>query len=145
MAPKQKTQAKTFETMRAYLGSHSFDVREQPGVANQIEARKYGCGAVLARADAGGIRYIAGPGCIVGGEISTLVDRGYQKFLITSRVEVAATADHLRSLHDFQQELAVATGHPDFYNLALGTVSDLYLYDRLKGRDSSAKSTTESH
>ena len=145
MGPKQKSPVYNFDSALSYLRTHSFDVRDTPGVANQIDIRKYGCGAVLARKQDGGISYIAGPGCIVGGEIATLVDRGYQKFLITKRVEIAATADHLRSLHVFQEELAVSTGHPDFYNLALGTVSDLYLYDRLKGRDPLAKPTTESH
>ena len=80
------------------------------------------------------------PGCLIGGEISTLVDRGYQKFLRTSKLEVAATAAHLHALHAFDEELCEAIGTPDYYNLALGTVSDLYLYDRLKGREA-AQST----
>ena len=145
MGSRKKSPISTFEDTLTYLRTHSFDVRDTPGVANQIEPRKYNCGAVLTRTAAGATAYVAGPGCIVGGEIATLVDRGYQKFLITKRLEIAATADHLRSLHLFQEEVAVATGHPDFYNLALGTVSDLYLYDRLKGRDPLAKPTTESH
>ena len=74
-----------------------------------------------------------------------LVDRGYQKFLVSSRLKIAATADHLRSLHLFQEEVSQAAGKPDYYNLALGTISDLYLYDRLKGRDPQAEPSTESH
>lgn len=145
MGPKQKLPGKSFDSALAYFRAHSFDVRELPGVANQIEVRKYNCGAVLARTGEDGVAYVAGPGCLIGGEIATLVDRGFQKFLVTSRIEIAATADRLRALHDFQEETAEAVGKPDYYNLALGTVSDLYLYDRLEGRDPLATAATESH
>lgn len=145
MGPRQKTPEKNFNSALTYFRSHLFDVRETPGVANQVEVRKYGCGAVLARTGEGSVAYVAGPGCLVGGEIATLVDRGFQKFLVTRQIEVAATAERLRALHEFQEETAEAAGQPDYYNLALGTVSDLYLYDRLQGRDPLAKADVESH
>ncbi|HWF66435.1 MAG TPA: hypothetical protein VN670_03975 [Acidobacteriaceae bacterium] len=145
MGPKQKTPAKNFDSALAYFRSHSFDVRDTPGVASQVEVRKYSCGAVLARTGEGGVAYVVGPGCLVGGEIATLVDRGFQKFLVTRQIEVAATAERLRALHEFQEETAEAAGTPDYYNLALGTVSDLYLYDRLQGRDPLVKAEVESH
>ena len=145
MSAKAKIPAKTFESALDYLRAHSFDVRETPGVANRIEIRKHGCGAVLARTPAGGAAYAVRPGCLVGGEISTLVDRGYQKFLMTSRTQSAATADRLRALHLFEEELNEAAGRPDYYNLALGTVSDMYLYDRVKGRDPAADAVPDSH
>lgn len=116
-----------------------------PGVADQVQIRKHGCGAVLGKAANGSVIYIVRPGCMVGGEIAALVDRGYQKFLKTSRLEVAATADHLRALHAFTEELSEAVGAIDYYNLALGTVSDLYLYDRLKGRETEAEAPPELH
>ena len=145
MGSKQKLPVQSFDSALAFLRAHSFDVEETPGVANQVQVRKNGCGAVLARTTAGGVAYVAGPGCLIGDEIATLVDRGYQKFLVTSKLEVAATAEHLRALHAFQEGIADAIGKPDYYNLALGTVSDVYLYDRLKGRDPLAKDSTESH
>jgi hypothetical protein len=74
------------------------------------------------------------PGWALGGEISRLVDRGYQKFLKTSKLEIPATADHLRAIHEFTQELDQATGETVLYNEALGTTSDVYLYDRVAGR-----------
>lgn len=139
--PKKATlPAKTFDSALTYFRSHGFDVEQTPGVANQVQVRKYGCGTVLARMSNGGVTYIARPGCLIGGEISTLVDRGYQKFLCTSGLEISATADHLHALHAFKEELSEAIGTPDYYNLALGTVSDLYLYDRLKGREPKAAS-----
>ena len=74
------------------------------------------------------------PGWVLGGEISRLVDKGYQKFLKSSKLEIPATADHLRAIHQFAQELDVATGETELYNEALGTTSDVYLYDRVAGR-----------
>ncbi len=145
MSTKQKLPARTFDSALAYFRSHLFDVGETPGVANQLQIRKYGCGAVLARKADGGVTYIVRPGCLVGGEIATLVDRGYQKFLRTSQLEVAATADHLHALHAFDEELWEAVGTTDYYNLALGTVSDVYLYDRLKGREPESKAIAGSH
>jgi hypothetical protein len=77
---------------------------------------------------------LARPGWVLNGEISRLVDRGYQKFLKSSRVEIPATAEILRAIHDFSEELNEATGATSLYNEALGTTSDVYNYDRVKGR-----------
>lgn len=145
MSRKHKMPVQSFDDALAFLRTHLFDVEPVAGVANQVLVRKHGCGAVLTRTPEGGVAYVAGPGYMIGGEITVLVDRGYQKFLVNSRTEIAATADHLRGLHLFQEEVNDAVGKPDYYNLALGTVSDLYLYDRLKGRDPLAKVSTESH
>lgn len=131
----KKHKPKTFDDALAYLRSHMFDVQQVAGVANRVQVRKLGCGAVIDRAPGGGTVYVTRPGILVGGEIADLVDRGYQKFVHTSRVELPATADHLRSLHLFSEELHEAAGTITLYNEALGTVSDVYLYDRLKGRE----------
>jgi hypothetical protein len=45
-----------------------------------------------------------------------------------------ATADHLRAIHEFSQERNEAIGATSLYNQALGTTSDVYNYDRVKGR-----------
>lgn len=82
---------------------------------------------------------LAKPGWVLGGEISRLLDRGYQKFLKTSKLEIPATADHLRAVHQFAQELDVATGETELYNEALGTTSDVYLYDRVAGRPDASR------
>jgi hypothetical protein len=75
------------------------------------------------------------PGWLLGGEIARLVDRGYQKFLKTPKLEIPATADHLRSIHEFHEELKEAAGASSLYNESLGTTSDLYVYDRVNGRE----------
>lgn len=145
MSKKTNAPIKTFESALTYFRSHQFDVTDMPGVANQVQVRKYGCGAVLAKTPIGGAAYVVRPGFLIGGEISTLVDRGYQKFLRTSKIEVAATAARLHALHAFDEELCEAIGTPDYYNLALGTVSDLYLYDRLKGRETAPEPAADAH
>jgi hypothetical protein len=58
--------------------------------------------------------------------------------LKTSKTEVAATADHLKSLQQFSEELKEALGLPSLYNESLGTVSEAYQYDRIVGRDKPA-------
>jgi len=71
----------------------------------------------------------------VNGEIAKLVNQGYQQFFKTSKSELPATADRLIALHDFTEELKEALGTPSLYNESLGTVSENYHYDRLKGRE----------
>jgi hypothetical protein len=145
MAKKTIPPVKTFANALDYFRCHQFDVADVPGVANQVQIKKYGCGAVVAKTPNDGATCVVRPGCLIGGEISVLVDRGYQKFLRTSKLEVAATAAHLQALHAFDEELCEAIGATDYYNLALGTVSDLYLYDRLKGREAAPKPAADTH
>jgi hypothetical protein len=133
MARKRPAET-TFDQAIDWLKSHGFDVADAPNASGQFLIKKHGCATILARGPKLSITVAHHPSCLVAGEMATLVDRGYQKFLKTSRLEVPATSDHLLALHKFQSELAEAIGHDLVYNLALGTVSDEYLYDRLKGR-----------
>jgi hypothetical protein len=132
---------KTFDDVLSILGSERFDVAPAAdGASRAAGARrvsKYGCAAEIAPGEGKGegTRIISRPGWVLGGEISRLVDRGYQKFLKTSRLEIPATAEHLRSIHKFSEELKDAAGALVLYNESLGTVSDTYVYDRLKGRE----------
>jgi hypothetical protein len=98
---------------------------------------KYGAGAVLvAAADkAAPVAYAVHPGVMVGGQLTRLLDRGYQKFIKTKELELPAAASQLHAIHRFSEELKQITGDIDLYNESLGTTSDVYLYDRLKGRE----------
>ena len=102
---------------------------------------KSGVAAVLvpgktdARWESGGARMAVTPGIVVKGEISRLVDRGYQKFIKTAQYELPATAEQLRAIHHFEEEVNAVTGAMGLYNEALGTTSDVYHYDRLRGRE----------
>jgi hypothetical protein len=134
----KKIKPRTFDEAVSQLRSLQFDVQEVAGVANRVTVLKYGCGAIIGRDPKGGIVLLKKPGVLLGGEIAYLLDRGFQKFFKTSRLEIAATADRLKAEHRFTEELDEAIGGLDLYNEALGTVSDEYMYDRLKGRDKDA-------
>jgi hypothetical protein len=134
--PIIKAKHPTFDQVLSDLRSRGFDVRELPGVAGELRVEKNGVGALLKRGDDGKSAVLtANPGFILGGEISRLLDKGNQKFLKTSKLEIPATADHLRAVHLFSEELRERAGSQSFYNESLGTVSDVYHYDRVKGRD----------
>jgi hypothetical protein len=129
----------SFNDVLSNLGSQRFDVAPaQEGAKrtpNAFQVRKYGCAAEISAAPDGTVQMLARPGWLLGGEISRLTDRGYQKFLKTSRLEIPATADHLRAIHEFSAERQEAAGSTSLYNEALGTTSDVYQYDRVKGRE----------
>jgi hypothetical protein len=135
----KKTPPRTFTEALATLAGHQFDVssaRDGSGAASKaFQVRKYGCAAEIAPAPDGTMMVLARPGWLLGGQISRLLDRGYQKFLSTPRMEIPATADHLRALHEFAEELKQAAGATTLYNESLGTTSDRYMYDRVKGRE----------
>lgn len=136
MATLKKPLKRTFDEVLSEVRRLQFDVQEVPGVANQKRISKNGCAIVVEGADnSAGLRMIVRPGPLVGGEIAHLVDHGFQKFFRTSKGEFPATADKLKTLHRFVEELKEAAGSITLYNEALGTVSDAYLYDRIKHRD----------
>jgi hypothetical protein len=128
----------TFDEVLSRLGDEKFDVSPATEGANRVtgarRVSKNGCAAEIAPSEVKDcpVRILARSGWVVAGEISRLTDRGYQKFFKTSKLEIPATADALRSLHD--EELKNAIGAQELYNEAMGTTSDRYVYDRVKGR-----------
>jgi len=128
-------EARTYEEALAWLRDNGFDVTDAPGMNGRVFLRKYNVSAAIQRTADDGVKIFAYPGYLIGSEISKLVNRGYQQFLKTSKTEVPATADHLKALHSFAEELKVALGLPSLYNESLGTVSDSYHYDRIVDRD----------
>jgi hypothetical protein len=144
----KKTPTRTYNDVLSTLGSEKFDVSPAGHGASRVSGAnrvsKYGCAAEIAplpaddksRADSGAfVRVTVRPGWVLGGDIATLVDRGYQKFIKTPKLEIPATADTLRALHRFNEELTEAAGGLVLYNESLGTTSDEYVYDRVKGRE----------
>jgi len=137
----------SFNDALAALAGHKFDVSEArngakgngaalaKAGAKAYQVRKYGCAAEIAAAADGTVMVTKRPGWLLGGEIARLVDKGYQKFLKTTKLEIPATADHLRAIHEFSEELKEAAGATSLYNESLGTTSDKYVYDRVKGRE----------
>jgi len=130
-----KVEQRTYEDAVAWLRDHGFDLIEAPGAQTRVFLKKYNCSAAIQKTDDGGVKIFAYPGYLISGEISKLVNRGYQQFLKTSKTELPATADHLKALQLFSEELKEALGLPSLYNESLGTVSESYQYDRVKDRD----------
>ena len=131
-------QQRTYEEAVNWLRDHGFDVIEAPGMQNRVFLKKYNCSAAIQKNGDDGVKIFAYPGYLVGSEISKLVNRGYQQFLKTARTEIAATADHLKALQQFSEEMKEALGLPSLYNESLGTVSESYHYDRIENRDKAA-------
>src|SRR4249919_481119 len=130
-----KVEQQTYDGALAWLREHGFDVLEAPGTSGRVFLKKYNVSAAIQKDGESGIKIFAYPGYLVGSEISKLVNKGYQQFLKTSKSEVPATADHLKALHSFSEEMKEALGLPSLYNESLGTVSESYQYDRIKDRD----------
>ncbi|MCU1283983.1 MAG: hypothetical protein JWO13_333 [Acidobacteriales bacterium] len=126
---------RSYEEAVTWLREHGFDVLEAPATPNRVFLKKYGCSAAIERAENGEVKLFAKPGYLIGSEISRLIDKGYQKFLKTTKSEIPATADHLKAIHQFAEELREGVGAISLYNESLGTVSDRYVYDRVKDRD----------
>jgi hypothetical protein len=132
---KNVTTEKTYDDAVGWLREHGYDILEAPGTQNRIFLKKLNVSAAIEKTADGGVKVFARPGYLVGGEIAKLIDRGYQKFLRTTKTEVPATADHLAAIHQFTEELKEATGAPSLYNESLGTVTDNHVYDRIEARD----------
>jgi len=134
MARKEK-QANFSEMLDALRG-RGFEVSGSKAAPNAMQvAAVLVPGVTDDRWESGGARLAVTPGIVVRGEIARLLDRGYQKFIKTSQYELPATAVQLQGIHAFTEELNQVTGALGLYNESLGTTSDLYQYDRLKGRE----------
>jgi len=133
-----KVEQRTFDDATQWLRDHGFDLIEAPGMQGRVFLKKYNVSAAIQKDGDDGIKIFAYPGYLINGEISKLINRGYQQVLKTSKTEVAATADHLKALQQFTEELKDALCLPSLYNESLGTVSEAYQYDRIEDRDKPA-------
>lgn len=151
---KKKVAKRTFNDVLTSLGAQKFDVAAAgegaagKRVAGAYRVSKYGCAAEIAPSPAADEKIVPPPapaeivtkaGVLLNGQIARVLDRGYQKFLKTPKLEIVATADHLRALHKFQEELDECSGTTMLYNESMGAVSDVYIYDRVKGREGYAE------
>ena len=114
------------------LAALGFSVGSTRGV---VRVEKYGCGAEFRQDQDARFRMTVLPTIMLKGQFTRLWDAGYQKFLLTDEgLKVPALAQHLANLRKFNEELRTALGVPTFYNEALGSVSAVSVYDRVKGR-----------
>jgi hypothetical protein len=130
-----KREHRDYEEVLNWLRDHGFDLIEAPGTQARVFLKKYNCSAAIQKSGDAGVKIFAYPGYLIGGEISKLVNRGHQQFLKTAKTEVPATAEHLHALQQFTEELKQALELPSLYNESLGTVSEVYNYDRIEDRD----------
>ena len=114
------------------LASLGFSVGSTRGV---VRVEKYGCGAEFRQNPDELFQMTILPTIMMKGQFSRLWDAGYQKFLLSDDgAKYPALAEQLANLRGFNEELRTAIGVPTFYNEALGSVSLLSVYDRVKGR-----------
>ena len=133
---EQRFSQKAIESLAA-LG---FSVGSTRGV---VRVEKYGCGAEFRKGPDDRFQMTIIPTIMVKGQFTRLWDAGYQKFLLTDDgLKLPALASHLENLRKFNEELLTALGVPTFYNEALGSVSQVSVYDRVKGRKGDVPDTT---
>jgi hypothetical protein len=127
--PKNPTFAERMEGLRRA----GFTVNPRPD--GPVRAIRGEC-AVDLRDEKGTVTAASPAGIVMGDEIGALVDGGFQKFFRTpTGKNKPATADELKALHDFDEDIRESLGEQSYYNESLGTVSTFYLYDRVKDRD----------
>jgi hypothetical protein len=114
------------------LASYGFAVSSTRGV---VRVEKYASGAEFRQISGGRYQMTILPTIMVRGQFTRLWDAGYQKFLLTDDgLKIPALAQHLENLRKFNEELRTALGVPTYYNEGLGSVSQVTVYDRVKGR-----------
>jgi hypothetical protein len=129
---RENPKAPSFNDRIEKLRAAGFNITPRNGVV-RVSRGEY---AVDLRDENGSVAASGGSGILIGDEIGVLVDGGYQKFFQTpSGRKIPAQAEQLKALHDFDEDLKEALGVESLYNESLGTVSTLYLYDRVKDRD----------
>jgi len=129
---REKARLVRFDEYVEALRSHGFGIELQG--SGRVKATRRGCAAIIV--DDGGVPKIDHAGVAVGGEVALLVDGGYQKFLqLPNGRRIPALAEHLKALHDFEEDLKQGLGITSLYNQGLGTTFDRHRYDRLQDRD----------
>src|SRR5579871_310925 len=130
---RQKPQEPTFNERLEKLKQFGFKIESQG--SGKAKVSRNGIAAVIEDVP-DQPPHVNKAGLSMGDEIGLLVNVGYQQFWLTaSGRRAAATAQQLKELHSFQEDLKEGLGLVSLYNESLGTISDLHLYDRVERRD----------
>ncbi|MBV9302100.1 MAG: hypothetical protein JOY62_02310 [Acidobacteriaceae bacterium] len=123
----------TFAERIELLRQAGFSAENLPD--GRVKITKHGVGAIIG--DKGKNQpEIEKAGILVGPEIATLLNAGYQIFLETpTGKRLPATAKELKALHEFEEDVKEALGLVSLYNTSLGTTSQKHEYDRVLNRD----------
>jgi hypothetical protein len=131
---RERTKTLTFEDHMQAARAAGFKTESAGAGKTRIE--RNGVAAVFSAAPDGVPYVVERAGVVMAREIGTLTDEGFQKFFTTpSGKRKPALAWELKEIHNFQEDLREALGLTTLYNESLGTVSNLYVYDRVEGRD----------
>src|SRR5918992_397719 len=118
---REKPHKFTFEERLKRLSEFGFTVAQE---GNRARVSKLGCAAMLEGSGAE-LTKVGKSGVIVGNEIGYLVHGGYQAFLETeSGRKVPALAEHLKALHDFQEDLREGLGLTSRGKLTFATIAN---------------------
>jgi hypothetical protein len=137
----KRMQQADFEQAVEALKASGFETSRYAGVEGGILVTRDGLAAVLAPGEEA-VQVVIGASKLIAGELARLEDRGYQKFLRTSQFELPATARDLHAIHLFSEEIRQLAGTASLFNQSLGTTSDRYVYDRVKGRAAAVEPAT---
>lgn len=131
---RERPKKLTFEDHMKAARAAGFRVESAGGGKTRIE--RNGIAAVFQPGPEDVPQVAERAGVVMGKEIGALTDGGYQKFFTTpAGKRKPALAEDLKEIHNFEEDLREALGLTVLYNESLGTVSTLYLYDRVEGRD----------
>jgi hypothetical protein len=124
----------TFEDHMSAARAAGFNT--QPAAGGTVRMERGGI-ACVAEAGTGDVpRMTVRAGVVMGQEIGSLTDEGFQKFFATpSGKRKPALSEELKAVQNFQEDLRETLGLTSLYNESMGTVSNLYVYDRVEGRD----------
>jgi hypothetical protein len=126
--PRQVSFTERLESLR----KNGFEV-ETLG-EGRVRIRRDSCAAFVADVPGSPSR-LECTGVMIGAEIASLIDGGFQKFLETpGGARRPALASDLKAMHNFEQDLREVLGLTSLYHESLGTVSNRHSYDRLTGR-----------
>jgi hypothetical protein len=121
--------------------SERINLLKQSGFATEtlpdgrVRIEKHGVAAVVGDEGQKDLE-IERAGVLIGGQIAILVAGGFQEFLeLPNGRRFPATAEQLRQLHEFEEDVKDAFGMTDLYNTSLGTTSRKHMYDRVYKRD----------
>jgi len=130
---REQPRIPSFDERVNLLRQAGFGIEKLPD--GRVKITKHGVGALIGDK----LRNqpeIEKAGVLVGTEIATLLNVGYQMLLETpSGRRLPARADQLKALHEFEMDLKAALGLVDLYNTSLGTTSRKHMYDRVFKRD----------
>ena len=131
---RERPKTLTFDDHMANARAAGFKTEQSGGGKTRIERNGVAC--VLEGGSEDVPRVVSRPGMVMGTEIGTLTDGGFQKFFMTpSGKRKPALATELKAVQNFQEDLREALHLVSLYNESLGTVSNQYIYDRVEGRD----------